>query len=116
MTDFINGHLYKYDLGHCGHFYAQYDRLMAHWKSVLELPILDVQYEDVVADPQGQARRMVEFIGLPWDDRCLRFHETKRPVATASGQQVKVPIYTRSVGRWRNYQRHLGPLKAALGV
>jgi tetratricopeptide (TPR) repeat protein len=115
MTDFINGHLYKYDLGHCGHFYRQYERLMAHWKSVLELRILDVQYEDVVADPEGQARRMVEFIGLPWDQRCLRFHETKRPVATASGQQVKVPIYKRSVGRWRNYEKHLAPLRTALG-
>jgi len=97
-----------------GHFYRLYDRLMAHWKSVIDLPILDVCYEDVIAEPEAQSRRMVEFLGLPWDDRCLKFHEVKRPCVTASVTQVRRPIYNTSVRRWRRYERHLGPLKGAL--
>jgi hypothetical protein len=87
---------------------------MGHWKSVIDLPILDVCYEDVIAEPEAQSRRLVEFLGLPWDDRCLKFHEVKRPCVTASVTQVRRPIYKTSVRRWRSYERHLGPLKGAL--
>ena len=113
---FPTGNNFKYDLSHLGQFYRLYDRLMEHWKQVLDLPILDVQYEDLVSDPTGQMHRMVEFAGLEWNDQCLKFHETRRSVATGSMQQVRKPLYKSSVERWRNYEKHLGPLKAALGV
>ena len=114
LTYFNRGHEFKHSLAHSGHFYRLYERLMSHWKSVIDLPILDVSYEQVVADPETQSRRMIEFLGLPWDDRCLNFHEVKRPCVTASVLQVRTPIYNTSVQRWRRYERHLGPLKAAL--
>jgi tetratricopeptide (TPR) repeat protein len=114
MTDLVMGHEFKFDLRHLGHFYRQYQRLMNHWKQVLDLPILDVQYEQLVDDAQGQARRMIQFLGLPWDERCLQFHKTRRSVATASTEQVRQPMYRTSVQRWRNYQKHLGPLREAL--
>ena len=116
MTPLDSGIDFRFDLNHLGSFYRGYERLMAHWKSVLNLPILDVQYEDVVANPEAQSRRMVEFLGLPWDEKCLRFYETDRPVATSSVQQVRNPVYSSSVERWRHYEKHLNPLKAALGI
>jgi len=114
LTYFNSGHEFKHNLEHLGHFYRLYERLMTHWKSVIDLPILDVSYEDVIADPEAQSRRMVQFLGLPWDDACLNFHETKRACVTASVMQVRRPVYKSSVNRWRSYERHLGPLKAAL--
>jgi tetratricopeptide (TPR) repeat protein len=116
MTDLVIGHEFQYDLRHLGLFYREYERLMTHWKSVLKLPILDVQYEKLVSNPEREIRRMVEFVGLPWDERCLKFHETKRPVATASTEQVRQPVYHSSVRRWKHYEKHLGPLKEALGI
>jgi hypothetical protein len=114
MTGFAAGKEFKCNLTHLGRFYRQYERLMDHWKSVLDLPILDVQYEEMVADSEGQSRRMLDFVGLPWDERCAKFYETDRPCATASTGQVRRPIYQSSLERWRNYENHLGPLKAAL--
>lgn len=114
--NFSGGLGFAYDLGNAGRFHRDHDRLMVHWKSVLALPIMDVVYEDLVRDVEGLSRRMVEFIGLPWDDACLRFHESGRVTRTASNDQVRRPVYTSSVGRWRRYEKHLGPLKAALGV
>jgi hypothetical protein len=114
MSQFSKSYAFQRDLTHLGHFYRQYQRLMAHWKSVLDLPILDVQYEHLVADSESQSRRMVEFLGLPWDDRCLQFHKTKRPCMTASVAQIRRPIYDKSVRRWKKYEKHLAPLKAAL--
>ena len=88
---------------------------MAHWHRVLPAQaILDVRYEDVVGDLEGQARRIVAYCGLPWDERCLSFHETERPVRTASATQVRQPIYTGAIGRWRRYAEDLAPLLAAL--
>ena len=106
---------YTYDLGELGRFYRAYEALMAHWREVLPPgAMLEVQYEEVVADLEGQARRIVAYCGLEWDARCLDFHRTERPVRTASMAQVRQPIYTSSVGRWRPYQAFLGPLRAAL--
>ncbi len=104
------GLLYTYDLADCSRQYLETERLIAHWRAVLPLRMLEIQYEELVADQEGQSRRLIEFLGLPWDPACLRFHQTRRTVATASVWQVRQPIYTRSVGRWRHYQRHLGPL------
>ncbi len=87
---------------------------MQHWRRVLDIPMLEVRYEDHVAEPERTCREMLAFLDLEWDPQCLRFHESKRVVRTASRDQVREPIYTRSVARWRNYERHLGPLKEAL--
>jgi tetratricopeptide (TPR) repeat protein len=116
MTDFAAGQDFSFSLSSLGHFYRQYLRMMEHWRDVLDLPILQVQYEALIDDLEGQARRMLEFLGLPWNENCLRFHENRRFIATASNQQVRNPIYQRSIGRWRNYEKHLGPLREALGV
>jgi len=112
----FNGtHTYAWELEDLAYYYKEYERLMAHWREVLPIEMIEVSYEAVVADLEGEAWRMVEFLGLEWDERCLRFHETERPVATASFDQVRRPIYKGSVGRWRHYERHLGLLLEGLG-
>ncbi len=114
---FAEGQNYTYDLGELGRHYKRYEHLMAHWRHVLPPGrILDVQYEDVVADLETQARRIMYHCGLPWDDRCLSFHETERPVRTASATQVRQPIYNSAVGRWRVYEEFIEPLLKALDV
>ena len=108
---------YTYDLAELGRYYRGYRELMAHWHRVLPAGrILDVRYEDVVADLEGQARRLLAHCGLEWDARCLAFHQTERPVRTASATQVRQPIYDKSIGRWRAHENFLGPLLAALGT
>jgi hypothetical protein len=88
---------------------------MAHWRRVLPAGrILDVHYEDVVADLEGQARHIIAHCGLEWDPRCLEFHATERPVRTASATQVRQPIYRSAIGRWRVYEEFLGPLLTEL--
>ena len=100
------------DLQHLAHYYGQYLRIMAHWRKLLpSSALLEVPYEALVQDPESWARRMVDFIGLPWDPRCLQFQQTDRPVITASRWQVRQGINAGSVGRWRKYERHLGPLR-----
>jgi len=105
---------YLADLRSLGLFYNDYLAVMEHWRGVLDIPMLELDYERLVADPDGECRRLVAFCGLPWDDRCLRFFESKREVLTLSRDQVNRPIYTSSVGRHRNYQKHLGPLRDVL--
>ena len=83
---------------------------MVHWQRVLPLPIHDIQYESVVADLEGEARRLLDFCGLDWHPECLEFYHSKRPVFTASNVQVRQPVYTSSVGRWRQYEDQLQPL------
>ncbi len=107
---FARGQPFTYDLTELGEYYLEYDRLMTHWHAVLPGRVLDVRYEDVVADLGGQVRKMLEFCGLPWEDACLRFHETERAIRTASSEQVRQPLYDRSIGYWRNYERELAPL------
>ena len=116
MTNFEVPNAFKFDLGHLGAYYRDYQRLTEHWKKVLTVPILEVRYEDLVLDTRGQVRRMLEFLNLSWDDRCMRYYENERTVRTASIDQVRKPIYTSSVGRWKHYERHLAPLIAALGA
>jgi Flp pilus assembly protein TadD len=115
MTYFAFGNEFSADLSHLGAYYRDCRRMMEHWRRVLGLRILDVRYEDVVLDAEGQTRRMLEFLDLPWDDRCLRFHENPRRVGTASNEQVRRPLYASSIGRWKHYEHHLGDLIAALG-
>ena len=107
---------FTYDLGEVGRYYRKYEQLMAHWREVLpERRMLDVRYEDVIADLETSARRIVGHCGLDWDPACIAFHKARRPVRTASASQVRRPIYRTSEGRWRAYQNHLGPLLTALG-
>ena len=108
---FANGLPYSYDLGELGRYYRAYDTLMEHWRHVLPAgTMLEVRYEDVVADVEGQARRIVAYCGLEWDNACLAFYQTQRPVRTASATQVRQPIYRTSVGRWWPYKDLLQPL------
>ena len=102
------------DLRHLGLVYRQYERIMRHWQAVLDVPILEIVYEDLVNDLEGESRRMIDFLGLDWDERCLRYYESGRAVLTLSYAQVTKPIYKSAVERYRRYEQHLGPLKAAL--
>jgi len=102
---------HSYDFGELGRYHLRYEALMAHWRSVLpEGVMLSVAYEDVVADVEAEARRIIDFVGLPWDQACLAFHESARPVKTASVVQVRKPVYATSVERWRRYGPALQPL------
>jgi tetratricopeptide (TPR) repeat protein len=103
------------DTGHIASRFAEYRRVMDHWRRVLPVPVLEVDYEETVADLEGVARRLVSWCGLEWEPGCLRFHEGKRPVRTASVSQVRQPIYQRSVARWKHYEQALGPLFDRLG-
>lgn len=114
LTDFADVLPFTCSLPALGHFNRQHDRLMAHWKQVLDLPILEVDYEAVVEDLEGQARRMLNFLDLPWDERCLQFHRNPRRVATASKAQVRRPLYRSSIGRSHHYEPWLGELREAL--
>ena len=108
---FANGQYQTYDLAELGRYYRQYRRVMDHWRRVLPAGrILDIRYEDIVADLEGQARRIVDHCGLEWHDRCLAFHETERPVHTASAVQVRQPIYKSATGRARRFTPFLQPL------
>jgi len=106
---------FSYDLAELGRHYRAYLDLMDHWKRVLpDGAMLNVRYEDLVENLEAEARRIVAYCGLAWDERCLSFHETARTVQTASLAQVRQPLYRSSLQRWRRYERHLGPLVAAL--
>jgi hypothetical protein len=105
------------DLADLAHYYREHQRLVAHWRSVLPAGVfLDVPYAELVADQESWSRRIGEFTGLPWDARCLEFHKTERTVTTASVWQVRQKIYSNSVGRWRNYQKFIGPLLSLSGA
>jgi tetratricopeptide (TPR) repeat protein len=115
IQDFANPMPFTPDLADVGQYFRQYERLMAHWARVLPLPVFELRYEELTADQEAVSRRLVEFCGLDWDPQCLRFHETERMVQTSSALQVRRPLYRSSVGRWKRYEEHLGPLLEALG-
>lgn len=114
FQNFGGVHAYAFNLANLGFYYRQYARMMAYWKKTLDLPILTINYEQLVAEPETHARKLIDFVGLEWDERVLAFHETRRDVATASYDQVRRPIYADSIGRWRHYEKHLAPLRQAL--
>ena len=113
MTDFRSIR-WANDLSTIAARFEQYHRVMSHWKQVLPLPILEVNYEETVTDLEAVARRMIETCGLTWQPACLDFHRTERPIRTASVMQVRQPVYQRSVARWKNYETDLGELFARL--
>jgi tetratricopeptide (TPR) repeat protein len=97
-------------LDHLGMFYNDYLHVMHRWREVLDVNMLELDYEDLVSNQEAASRRIIDFCGLRWDDACLRFHETGRTVLTLSREQVNKPMYTSSVERWRRYEKHLQPL------
>ena len=111
---FAQGKNQSYDLSETAEYYLEYVRLMDHWDEVLPGRVLKVQYEDVVNDVEGQARRMLEYCELPWEDACLEFYASDRAVNTASAEQVREPIYSDAVGYWRNYEPHLAEVQDIL--
>ena len=112
---FARGQRFSYDLTDIGRYYADYVELMAHFDAVLPGRIHRVIHEDLVADPEGEVRRLLSYCGLAFEEACLRSHENERPVRTASSEQVRRPISAEGLEQWRNYEPWLGPLKAALG-
>jgi hypothetical protein len=113
FQQFEAANTYANDLDDLAHYYREYERLMNHWASTLSKDaMLHVPYEQLVEDPESWSRRMVEFLGLEWNVRCLDFHRTERAVVTASRWQVRQGMSKSSVGRWRNYERYIGPLAA----
>jgi len=112
---FALGQAFSYDLEELGEFYLEYRAMMRHWNRVLPGQVLELRYEDMVADQLTQTRRLLDFCGLPWEDSCLRFHETERAVRTASSEQVRQPIYDSSINHWRHFRRQLQPLVDVLG-
>ena len=111
---FAQGKNQSYDLVELAEYYLEYVRLMKHWDTVLPGRVLRVQYEDMVGDLEGQVRRILDHCGLPFEQSCLDFHKSKRPVNTVSSEQVRVPIYRDAVGFWKNYEPHLDELKEIL--
>lgn len=114
FTQVFRGMEFSLDLEDLATYYAGYRRLMDHWRAVLPIPIHDVAYEDLVTGPERVTRRLIEFCGLPWDDRCLRPQENPRAVRTVSKLQVRRPVYATSVGRWRRFAGQLAPFREAL--
>lgn len=112
---FALGQSFTYDLFELGEFYLEYRRIMAHWHAVLPGRVLELRYEDIVHEQEAMTRRLLDYCGLPWDSRCLRFHETERAVHTASSEQVRQPLYDSSVNHWRNFRDHLGLMTEVIG-
>ncbi len=116
FTEFAAGQTHSYSLESMALVYKAYQELMEHWKAVLPIPILDVRYEELIADPRTQVEKILDFCGLEWEDACLNFHQSKRLATTASYDQVRRPLYKSSVARWKNYERHLEPVSRILGL
>lgn len=112
---FAEGQEFSYDLVDIGRYFSDYVDLMAHWDRVLPGYVLRVQHEDVVADLEGQVRRILDFCNLPFEESCLTYWETERSIRTPSSEQVRQPIFTTALEQWRNYEPHLAPLVEALG-
>jgi len=115
FQNFYNIGPYASDLQAMAHYYAQYLRIMEHWRAVLPpATLLEVPYESLVSDPEPWTRRMLDFVGVPWNSQCLEFHKVERPVITASRWQVRQKIHTQSIERWRRYEKYLSPLLTLL--
>jgi hypothetical protein len=114
---FLNAHPYANDLQNLAHYYAEYLRIMAHWRrSIPATALLEVPYEGLIAEQEVWSRRMVEFVGLPWDPKCLDFHQTDRVVITTSKWQVRQKIHSASAGRWKHYEKFVGPLERLVSL
>lgn len=111
FSEFNSMHSYANDLANLAEYYTgYYQNLMTHWGVANRLPLYNIAYEDLVENQEAESRKLLEFCGLDWHDECLNFHKSNRDVATISYDQVRQPIYKRSVARWRNYEKHITPL------
>jgi hypothetical protein len=109
-TLFADAYPFTYDLRDLSRYYVAWERLMRHWESVIGEAWLSVSYEELVTDQEGVSRKIVSHCGLAWEERCLDFHSNSAAVATASAAQVRRPLYSESVGKWRRYADQLEPL------
>ena len=107
-------HGYSFDQVTYGEYYVKYLQLMEHWKSALPARIYDLRYENLVTNPEDEIRAMLDYLGLPWEEACLKFNERESTVRTFSQMQVRAPIGTGSVSRWKRYEKHLGPIMSVL--
>jgi hypothetical protein len=114
-TEFRAGN-WANDMHHLAGRIRDYRRLMEYWRTSLPIPMLEVNYEQLVADQESETRKLIDWLGLEWDPACLKFHQTKRMVTTPSATQVRQPMYSRSIGRWRHYVDDLRPLIEELGL
>lgn len=114
FTNFSDGCYFSFDLENAGIYYRQYEKIMAHWKNNLQLSMLNIKYEDLVQDQNRTCRKLIDYCGLEWDERCLSPHKNRRAIATSSFSQVRAEIYSTSIERWRHYDKHLGALRKAL--
>lgn len=113
---FNDSHSYAKNLAALGKYHRMYQRLMEHWEETLPIPIFNLQYEELVKNQETISKNLIGFCGLDWEENCLQFHKNKREVKTFSYDQVRKPIYTSSTGKWKHYEKHLGPLINALGL
>lgn len=114
---FRQGQLYSYDLSELGQYYICYERIMNHWRDILPSHVwLDVEYENIIQNVESEAKRLIHYCNLTWDNACLRFYESKRQVRTASFMQVREPVYASSVNRWKHLEKELEPLIEMLGL
>ena len=116
FQSFGRTHSYATDLENLGFYYLEYQRLMQHWENVIDIPMITINYEETVSNQEDVSRKLVEFVGLPWDEQCLEFHKSARHIATASYDQVRSKIYTKSLARWKNYEPFIQPLIEALKI
>jgi len=114
FTQSFNDARWAWDLPDLALYCQAYERMVRHWRAVLPLRSFEVHYEQLVQNQESITRQLIEFCGLKWDERCLAFHESRRPVQTASRLQVRQPMHARSIGKWKRYEKHLAPLLAAL--
>jgi hypothetical protein len=112
---FAEGQSFTYDLDDLGRYFRCYLALMDHWDAVLPGKVLHLQYEELISDPDTIIRRLLAHCGLPFESACLSFHETQRPVRTASSEQVRQPLYASGVGYWKHFAKDLEPLRRSLG-
>ncbi|HWM67924.1 MAG TPA: sulfotransferase [Steroidobacteraceae bacterium] len=115
FTSFATQIRFASDLATLARYYVDFRRLMAHWRRVLPLQVMTLRYEGLIRDTAGESRQLIDFCGLDWEAGCLDFHQTRRDVKTPSRWQVRQPIYTEAIGRWRRYEQQIEPLRAALG-
>lgn len=113
---FRGAQAFSFDLEDLGYYYLAYERLMRHWEAVLPIPVFALQYEKLIQSQAKVSRELLAFCDLPWDEACLEFDKSDRPVDTASNWQVRQPLYASSIGRWKHYEAELAPLRAILNV
>ena len=111
---FYKGQSWSYDLFEIGEYYLEYQRIMDHWHQLFPGEILDLQYENLIANQEKETRQLLDYCGLEWENECLKFYETKRSINTASSEQVRQPIYKGAMHAWKNYESHIGPLMTTL--